>query len=131
LNGAPHGLHDAIRVSAPAVQVIVDVPVQVSDKSLDAVTVRVRRCCRRHEDWDELAQHLIADFPTVAPETVLTQVTRAAAGCDEFGLAETDGRETAELITRYQLMLLTGELVDNARTDPQTARQRSSVGRRQ
>lgn len=79
----------------------------------------LRRCCPRHDDWRTLAEHLVADFSTVAAGDVLRELARAKRAVAVFGLSDSDQIGVAELMTRHQLMLVTGAVPDIARLDPE------------
>lgn len=80
---------------------------------------RVTRCCERHPDWTTLGDHLCADFPAVLPGQVVRDLHEARSVTEAFGLNEPEALEVSELIVRYRLLLLTGEVADGARLDPQ------------
>jgi hypothetical protein len=71
------------------------------------------------EDWATLAHSLVERFPQVAAGEVVENLTRNRRAVESFGVAEAEQRETVELMTRYQLMQLTGEVPDNARYKPE------------
>ncbi len=73
----------------------------------------------RTEDWATLAQTLIERFPQLAAGEVIENLTRNRRAVEAFDVAETEQRETVELMTRYQLMQLSGEVPDNARYKPE------------
>ena len=77
------------------------------------------RCCPTHSDWPTLAEHLVRDFPQVASADVLRELTRSKDAVSAFGLDEVDQFGVAELMTRHQMLLLTGEVADAARLDPE------------
>jgi hypothetical protein len=64
----------------------------------------IPRCCAAHADWPTLVQHLLNDFPTATINEVVHGVRDAREQVDRLGLAETDARLIAELITRHQLL---------------------------
>jgi hypothetical protein len=66
-------------------------------------------------DWATLAQALIERFPQIAAGEVVENLTRNRRAVEAFGVAEAEQRATVELMTRYQLMQLSGEVPDNAR----------------
>lgn len=78
------------------------------------------RCCSRHGDWKTLADHLCRDFPSVPAREIVRGLLEAQSVAERFQLDEDDALDNGELMVRYRLMLTTGELVDAARTDPQT-----------
>jgi len=77
------------------------------------------RCCPRHYDWRTLAEHLVQDFPDVSAGDVLRELTRAKSAVASFGLDEEEQLGVGELMARHQLLLLTGEVPDAARLDPE------------
>jgi hypothetical protein len=80
---------------------------------------QLARCCEAHDDWRVLAEHLVADFPSVAAGDVVRELTRAKDAVAAFALDEADAFAVAELMSRHQLLLLTGEARDIARLDPE------------
>ena len=81
--------------------------------------LRLQRCCDAHDDWRTLAEHLIAAFPAVAAGDVLRELARARDAVVAFSLDDSDQFGVAELMTRHQLMLLSGEMREIARLDPE------------
>ena len=81
--------------------------------------LRLERCCDAHDDWRTLAEHLIAAFPGVAAGDVLRELARSRDAVVAFSLEESDQFGVAELMTRHQLMLLSGEMREIARLDPE------------
>lgn len=81
--------------------------------------LKLQRCCDSHDDWRTLAEHLVEAFPAVAAGDVLRELTRAKEAVVAFSLDESDQFGVAELMTRHQLMLLSGEVRDIARLDPE------------
>ena len=79
----------------------------------------LRRCCSEHDDWRTLAEHLISDFRSLPAGDVLQELARAKSAVTAFGLSDSEQLGVAELMTRHQLMLLTGEVRDIARLDPE------------
>ena len=79
----------------------------------------LRRCCTQHDDWRTLAEHLVSDFTSLPADDVLQELARAKRAVAVFGLSESEQVGVAELMTRHQLMLLTGEVRDIARLDPE------------
>jgi hypothetical protein len=77
------------------------------------------RCCPSHPDWRTLAEHMVAEFPEIAAGDVVRELTRAKGAVEAFGLDDGDQLSVAELMTRHQLMLLTGQAPDIARLDPE------------
>jgi len=84
-----------------------------------SIDVRLQRCCDIHDDWRTLAEHLIEGFPSVAAGDVLRELARARDAVVAFSLDTSDQFGVAELMTRHQLMLLSGEVRDIARLDPE------------
>jgi hypothetical protein len=80
---------------------------------------RMQRCCDSHADWQELTEHLLADYADVARDQVIDQVARARAAVQTFGLDSAEQIAMAEVLARHQLMLLTGQVPDAARLDPE------------
>ena len=66
-----------------------------------------------------LAEHLVADFDSMPAGDVLQELARAKTAVTAFGLSESEQLGIAELMARHQLMLLTGEVRDIARLDPE------------
>jgi hypothetical protein len=77
------------------------------------------RCCPRHTDWSQLAQHLLDDFPDATNRNVVRELRRAKTAVEDVGLDEIEALDVGELIARHQLMLLTGRSEDAARLDPE------------
>jgi len=80
---------------------------------------RVPRCCESHADWKTLAEHLVADFGQLPMADVVRELGRAKEAVESFGLDEPDQIGVAELMTRHQMLLLTGSVPDIARLDPE------------
>lgn len=70
-------------------------------------------------DWPSLAEYLLAEFPDVEITDVVRQLQAARAAVADVGLVAQDALQTAELIARQQLLLLSGRLQDMARLDPE------------
>ena len=79
----------------------------------------LRRCCPQHDDWPTLTEHLVADFRTLPADDVLKELARAKSAVAAFGLSESEQLSVAELMTRHQLLLATGDVRDIARLDPE------------
>ena len=79
----------------------------------------LRRCCPRHDDWRTLAEHLVAAFPTIPAGDVLQELARAKSAVSTFGLSENEQLSVAELMARHQLLIVTGDVPDIARLDPE------------
>jgi hypothetical protein len=77
------------------------------------------RCCPSHDGWAELSQHLIDLFPAMRAPEVLDVVLRSRASVEAFGLPENEHLQTVEIMSRYQLMQLSGQVPDNARLKPE------------
>src|SRR3954447_4238794 len=81
--------------------------------------LKLERCCDSHDDWRILAEHLVEAFPAVAAGDVLRELARARDAVVAFALDEKDQFGVAELMARHQLLLLSGEVRDIARLDPE------------
>ena len=81
--------------------------------------LKLQRCCETHEDWRTLAEHLVDAFPGVAAGDVLRELGRSRDAVVAFALEEKEQLGVAELMTRHQLLLLSGEVRDIARLDPE------------
>jgi hypothetical protein len=81
--------------------------------------LKLQRCCESHDDWRTLAEHLVAAFPAVAAGDVFRELARSRDAVVAFSLDTSDQFGVAELMTRHQLMLLSGEVRDIARLDPE------------
>lgn len=81
--------------------------------------LRLQRCCDSHDDWRTLAEHLVAGFPSVAAGDVLRELARARDAVVAFSLEGGEQFGVAELMTRHQLMLLSGTVREIARLDPE------------
>ena len=79
----------------------------------------LRRCCSQHDDWQTLAEHLLTEFPTLLTGDVVQELARAKTAVAAFGLDEPEQLGVAELMTRHQLLLMTGAVRDIARLDPE------------
>lgn len=82
----------------------------------------LRRCCPQHDDWRTLAEHLVAEFTTLAAGDVLQELARAKNAVATFGLSEAEQLGVAELMARHQLLMTTGTVRDIARLDPERHR---------
>lgn len=80
---------------------------------------RVRRCCDGHDSWQKLTEHLFSDYSDVPADQVVGQVARAQSAVNTFGIDTAEQLDMAEVLVRHQLMLLTGEVPDAARLDPE------------
>ncbi len=99
----------------------------MSAPSLPDGTVPLRRCCPRHDDWQTLAEHLIADLPEVGERDVLRELASAKTAVASFGLPESEQLDIAELTARHQLLLLSGDVADIARLDPERHERRDGT----
>lgn len=90
--------------------------------------VTLPRCCDTHGDWNELCQHLAAQFPAVSLEDIVGEVANARAAAVRFGIAVSELLFIVERIATNRLMLHDGQLVDRTHLDPQPHRARRSVG---
>src|SRR3954447_9190238 len=81
--------------------------------------LKLERCCDAHDDWRVLAEHLVEAFPAVAAGDVLRELARARDAVVAFSLDDSSQFGVAELMSRHQLMLLSGEVRDIARLDPE------------
>jgi hypothetical protein len=84
----------------------------------------ISRCCAAHTDWPTLAAHLVEDFPELAVAGVVRELRQAKQAVDDVGLDAHEALDTAELITRQQLLLLSGRASESARLDPERHRTR-------
>lgn len=84
----------------------------------------ISRCCPTHADWPTLAAHLVEGFPELAVGDVVRELRRAKQAVDHVDLDAADSLDTAELITRQQLMILSGRATESARLDPERHRTR-------
>lgn len=81
---------------------------------------RMPRCCPSHPDWPTLRDHLVGQFATVDVNRVDAEIDGALAAAKMFGLPTGEELPTVELIVRHSLMLLTGQITDNVRLNPET-----------
>jgi hypothetical protein len=79
----------------------------------------MRRCCVGHDDWSTLTEHLLVDFSDLSDDQVVAQLLRARSAVQSFGLSIEEELHMGEVLARHQLMLLTGEIPDAARLDPE------------
>jgi hypothetical protein len=88
------------------------------------------RCCDSHDGWAELAHHLIVLFPAMRAAEVMNVILRSRRSVEDFGLPESEHLQTVEIMARYQLMQLSGQVADNARLKPEshTGRQSRAAG---
>ena len=83
-------------------------------------TERQVRCCPSHSSYDELSNHLLAEFPDVDANTVAREIARAVAAAQFTGVSQADDvLLMCELVARHQLQLMTGRSPDDAKLDPQ------------
>jgi hypothetical protein len=102
----------------------VRVEMAVEASTREGLPAPLPRCCRHHANWTALAGHLVTAFPRLDEATVCEEVERARAAVKRFGLHGTEGMDTAEAVARNQMMLLTGQRIDNSRLRPETLSQR-------
>jgi hypothetical protein len=81
-------------------------------------------CCESHETWEILFEHLLAEFPTVPPNRVLTLLSQANVSIGPYGLDRSTTLEMAETVARYQLGMTVADTVERARLDPDKRRRR-------
>ena len=75
--------------------------------------------CEGHQDWPDVAQHLVDDFPDV-PLTVIVREVHEARGATETASVEhPDALVVGEAIARHHLRLASGRTADSARLDPE------------
>jgi hypothetical protein len=89
-------------------------------------SIPIPRCCPSHDGWAELSHHLIELFPAIRAAEVMDVVVRSRASVENFGLPENEQLQTVEIMARYQLMQLSGQLPDNARLKPESHLGRSA-----
>jgi len=80
---------------------------------------RLPRCCTRHPDWPTLSQHLVDEFPELAPADIVREVGRAKEAVEHVRLDLTEALAVGELIARHQLLMLSGRVTEAARLDPE------------
>lgn len=80
----------------------------------------VPRCCDVHDDWSVLCEHLMAGFPAVPANEVVIEVAKARQAVERFALPQDEQFSTAELMARYHLMVLDGQIMAVARLDPES-----------
>jgi hypothetical protein len=80
----------------------------------------ILKCCETHDDWGDLTEHLIELFPQLRAGDVVDVLRRARDAVTEFGLPETEHLQTVDIMARYQLMQLSGQMLSSARLDPET-----------
>jgi hypothetical protein len=80
------------------------------------------------EGWVDLAHRMVERFPRITAGEVLENLARNRQAAKTFGLTEAEHLPTVEIMTRYQMMQLSGEVPDNARYKPEehVARNRSA-----
>jgi hypothetical protein len=71
------------------------------------------------DGWGELAEHFIRLFPELRMGEVVDVIRRARDAAEEFGLPEVERPQTVEIMVRYQLMQLSGQMPTAARLDPE------------
>jgi hypothetical protein len=84
------------------------------------------RCCERHADVAELAEHLVREYAPLDEVRVLREVDRARAAAAWVALEE-DRVRLVELVARAQLEVLAGRRSDSARLDPERHSPRALV----
>jgi hypothetical protein len=104
--------------SRPVSTVKMETPVEVSTRH--RLPPPLERCCRHHENWTMLREHLVVAFPMLDKAIVCGEVDRARVAVERFGLHVAEGLDTAEAVARNQMMLLTGQRPDNSRLDPES-----------
>jgi hypothetical protein len=72
------------------------------------------------DDWPQLCEALVAQFPSVPAQTVMVEVARAKQSVSLFGLGPADEIEIGRRIAWNGLLILTGEVPDAARLDPES-----------
>jgi hypothetical protein len=87
----------------------------------------LQRCCPKHDDWPTLSQHMLVDFPELGIEEVLREVRRARDAVVQTGMTGAEALDTAELIARHQLLMLTGRIEDIARLNPERHTRRQAA----
>ncbi len=85
------------------------------------------KCCETHDGWGDLAEHLIVLFPELRAGEVVDVIRRARDAAAEFGLPEIERLQTVEIMVRYQLMQLAGQMPSVARLDPENHRRNRAV----
>jgi hypothetical protein len=85
-------------------------------------------CCPRHVDWPTLAQHLLDEYPDATITAIVREVRRARDAVENLGMDEAEAVGVGEAIARNQLGLLTGQVVDVARLDPERHDRGGSAG---
>jgi hypothetical protein len=89
-------------------------------RAVEVAQQRIPRCCSSHPDWPTLRGHLARQFPTVAESQLEAELDRARAAVVLFDLIEDERLPTVELMVRHNLMLLTGQIKDSVRLDPES-----------
>lgn len=89
----------------------------------------MKRCCASHADWPTLGSHLVRDFRDVEATVVVRELGAAKAAATGLGLPMADALQMSELIARHQLMMLTGQVSDGVRLDPESHSARSQLAR--
>jgi hypothetical protein len=74
----------------------VETPVEVSIR--DRMPSPLERCCRHHENWTVLRDHLAAAFPMLDKAVVCGEVERTRVAVERFGLHIAEGLDTAEAL---------------------------------
>jgi hypothetical protein len=110
----------AIAFLIRGVQMSTTVPATRLVRAVEVAQQRMPRCCPSHADWPTMRDHLSQQFPTVHVIHVDDEIDRAREATVMFGLAAEEQLPTAEIVVRHNLMLLTGQLVEKSRLDPET-----------
>jgi hypothetical protein len=87
----------------------------------------IMKCCETHDGWGELAEHLVALFPELRVGEVIDVMRRARDAVTEFGLPDSEHLQTVEIMVRYQLLQISGQLVTGARLDPENHRRDRAI----
>lgn len=95
-------------------------------RAVDVAQQRMPRCCPSHPDWPTLRAHLARQFPTVEAVLIDDEIDRAREAAVMFGVPREEQLPTVEIVARHNLMLLTGEIVETSRLDPETHVRRQS-----
>ena len=86
---------------------------------------RLPRCCPRHTDWTTLTRHLADEFPEVAMDDLVREVSSAKEAVGHVSMDPDAALEIGELIVRHQLMMRSGRIAEVARLDPERHTQRT------
>ena len=91
----------------------------VRNAPLTTGTQPLARCCPQHDDWPTLTEHLVREFPEVSVGAVVRETRQAKDAVTVAALDGADALDTAELIARHQLLILSGRSEEIARLDPE------------